>query len=87
MKHRHVLGRAGGVVVWIFGILAVACASGCYERVVRAEGLGAQGVAVQKPYRSETALDRAFDGNGSGFGSSSGSTTAPKAPTAPRAPR
>ncbi|MBX3388456.1 MAG: hypothetical protein KF691_03260 [Phycisphaeraceae bacterium] len=34
--------------------------AGCYERVVRAEGLGAQGVAVQKPYRSETALDKAF---------------------------
>lgn len=70
------------------GLLAIASGAGCYERVVRAEGLGAQGVAVQKPYRSETPLDKAFDGNGSGFGSSSSSsTTTPKAPTAPRAPR
>lgn len=58
---------------------------GCYERVVRAEGLGAQGIAVQKPYRSETSLDKAVD---SGFGTpSSSSTSTPRAPTAPRAPR
>ncbi|MBN8596253.1 MAG: hypothetical protein J0L78_01130 [Planctomycetes bacterium] len=67
------------------GIFACAGAGGCYERVVRAEGLGAQGIAVQKPYRSETSLDKAVD---NGFGTpSSNSTSAPRAPTAPRAPR
>jgi len=85
------MNRSFGVrrLVWTLGpavaVLAIGCASGCYERVVRAEGLGAQGIAVQKPYRSETKLDHAID---SGFGSpSSSSGSSVSTPTAPRAPR
>jgi hypothetical protein len=35
--------------------------AGCYERVVSTKGLGGVGTAVQQPYRSNTAADRAFD--------------------------
>lgn len=35
--------------------------SGCYERTVSAKGLGAKGTTVQEGYRSNTALDRAWD--------------------------
>ncbi|MBS0188623.1 MAG: hypothetical protein JSS51_11180 [Planctomycetes bacterium] len=62
------------VVLSIVGLAATAMAGGCYQRVVRAEGLGAQGVTVQKPYRSETALDKAVFPEGKkedSFGSSS----------------
>lgn len=68
-------------------ILALGGAAGCYERVVRAEGLGAQGIAVQKPYRSETALDRAVfpepKKSDSGYYSAPNSSSVPT-PTAPR---
>lgn len=45
--------------------VAVLCAVsvgsvGCYERVIDARGIGTDTVNVQKPYRSETALDKAF---------------------------
>lgn len=46
----------------------VACAAGlcvlggCYERVIKAHGLGADHLAVQKPYASNTALDNALMG-------------------------
>ncbi len=36
---------------------------GCYERVIRAKGLGAEGMHVQKPYSSNTALDNALMGS------------------------
>lgn len=35
--------------------------SGCYERVVGAKGVGASYADVQSEYRSNTALDRAWD--------------------------
>lgn len=79
---KKICGRKPMLV--LCGVLAIGSA-GCYERVVRAEGLGAQGIAVQKPYRSETPLDKAVDNS---FGTpSSGSVSTPKAPTAPRPPR
>lgn len=64
----------------------LAAVAGCYERVVRAEGLGAQGVAVQKPYRSETALDKALfpDNNSSSSDFSQPSSSSIRTPTAPR---
>jgi len=80
MKQRIVIRSA----VALLGAMSGVVLSGCYERVVRAEGLGAQGVAVQKPYRSETKLDKAFDGNGGGTTSSSSSVTTPTAPRTPR---
>jgi hypothetical protein len=80
MKQRIVVRSAVLMLVAISGVAL----SGCYERVVRAEGLGAQGVAVQKPYRSETKLDKAFDGNGGGSSSSSSSVATPTAPRTPR---
>lgn len=48
------------------GLVAVAAASiamlgGCYERTVSAKGLGARNTVVQEGYRSNTALDRAWD--------------------------
>jgi hypothetical protein len=46
------------------GLALTLCCSvgGCYERVVKAKGLGAGGTAVQKPYASDTAIDRAVAG-------------------------
>lgn len=44
--------------------VGLACAGGlggCYERTVRAKGIGAMNRNVQKPYRSETILDKAVD--------------------------
>lgn len=35
--------------------------AGCYERTVNAKGLGATNSTVQQGYRSDTALDRAWD--------------------------
>jgi hypothetical protein len=35
--------------------------AGCYERVVASRGVGGSSVQVQKPYRSDTRLDRAVD--------------------------
>ncbi|HYF14185.1 MAG TPA: hypothetical protein VD971_03835 [Phycisphaerales bacterium] len=50
-------------------VLPVLCAAtmlaglaGCYERVVASRGVGGSSVQVQKPYRSDTRLDRAVDG-------------------------
>ncbi|MGH7242430.1 MAG: hypothetical protein ACREJD_03315 [Phycisphaerales bacterium] len=64
--------------------VCVVALAGCYERVVRAEGLGAQGVAVQKPYRSEGPLDKAVfpdkPSDDSGFGTSSSSIRPPPTP-------
>jgi len=40
---------------------AALAATGCYERVVSSRGIGTSRKAVQKPYRSDTALDRAYD--------------------------
>lgn len=45
-------------------VVIAACAvgfCGCYERTVSAKGLGAKGTTVQEGYRSDTALDRAWD--------------------------
>lgn len=41
------------------GVLALG--AGCYERTVSARGMGTTRGDVQEPYRSETALDHAFD--------------------------
>ena len=43
-----------------FATLVVAF-TGCYERTVSAKGLGAKNTTVQEGYRSNTALDRAWD--------------------------
>jgi len=83
MNSRFRFRRKTLVVIPTVGLLLLGSAAGCYERVVRAEGLGAQSVSVQKPYRSETSIDRAFDGNSS----DSGSNSSISSPTAPRAPR
>lgn len=60
---------------------------GCYERVVEARGIGTDGVAVQKPYRSDTALDRAVfpetRSSDKGFSSSTLPSNAPKNPSSP----
>jgi hypothetical protein len=45
-------------------LLLAACAlslSGCYERTINARGIGAINKNIQKPYRSETVLDKAVD--------------------------
>ena len=42
------------------GLCGVLTSSGCYERVVKSSGLG--GATTQPPYRSNTLLDRAYDG-------------------------
>lgn len=42
-------------------LLPTALGAGCYERVVRANGIGSTNTAVQDGYRSNTAADRAVD--------------------------
>ncbi|MBX3362870.1 MAG: hypothetical protein KF912_00380 [Phycisphaeraceae bacterium] len=42
---------------------ASAASSGCYKRVVKAEGIGAEGVAVQNSNRSNSLVDRAVFGS------------------------
>jgi hypothetical protein len=44
----------------VIGSIVVA-AGGCYERTVSAKGIGAMGTNVQDGYRSDTAMDRAWD--------------------------
>ncbi len=60
---------------------------GCYERVVEARGIGTDGVAVQRSYRSDTALDRAVfpdsKSNDKGFSSSTLPSNAPRSPSSP----
>lgn len=48
---------AGSVCVALGGLC------GCYERVVAAKGFGSDRYAVEESYRSDTALDRAWDGS------------------------
>jgi hypothetical protein len=43
-------------------VLALCPLEGCYERVVRAKGFGADQMNVQKPYASDTVLDRTLMG-------------------------
>lgn len=45
----------------LLAALPLALTAGCYERTVSAKGLGTTKGDVQAPYRSETALDHAFD--------------------------
>lgn len=54
---RHV--RAAGLLA---GAVCVGCISGCYERVIKAKGFGADQMSVQKPYASDTVLDNALMG-------------------------
>lgn len=49
------VGVAGGLC------LVALVAGGCYERTVSARGIGAMGTRVQEGYRSDTAMDRAWD--------------------------
>lgn len=53
--------RLAPLVLLSLALLFMLCAPGCYERTVFAQGMGARGMTVQKPYRSETAADRWFD--------------------------
>lgn len=41
----------------------VLCFGGCYKRVVNAEGIGADGIQVQQPNRSNSLVDRAIFGS------------------------
>jgi hypothetical protein len=43
------------------GLCCIVAASGCYERVVSSHGIGTSDANVESSYRSNTALDRAFD--------------------------
>lgn len=42
-------------------LLAIAALGGCYERTVKARGVGAMGKSLEPSYRSNTAADRAID--------------------------
>ena len=62
--------------------------------MIDARGIGTDGIAVQKPYRSETALDQAVfpdkPGKDNGFSSSGSSNnfdrSYPETPSTPRTP-
>lgn len=54
------VGRAAGLLVLA---AAVGVLAGCYERVIRAKGIGAEGMNVQKPYASSTAVENALMGS------------------------
>ncbi|MDX2132325.1 MAG: hypothetical protein SFY69_09760 [Planctomycetota bacterium] len=47
--------------ILVAALLSTLAAGGCYSRTVSTRGIGASGVSVQKPYRSETAADRWVD--------------------------
>ncbi len=49
MPNRRALGRLGSLALTGAAALLLIFAGGCYERVVRAEGLGARGVDVYEP--------------------------------------
>ena len=42
-------------------VASLLCGTGCYERTVFAQGMGAKHTTVQKGYRSDTSLDRWWD--------------------------
>jgi hypothetical protein len=45
----------------IVSSLALLALAGCYERTVKARGVGAMGKSLEPSYRSNTAADRAID--------------------------
>ena len=45
--------------------VAIVLLPGCYKRVVHADGIGADGIEVKQPNRSNSALDRAVFGDDS----------------------
>jgi hypothetical protein len=53
--------RAGRIALSLASLSAILLATGCYERVVGAKGMGASYADIQPGYRSDTAADRAFD--------------------------
>jgi hypothetical protein len=58
-------------------LLALVALGGCYERTVKARGVGAMGKSLEPSYRSDTAADRWVD---SLFGDPRESKPAPKNP-------
>lgn len=63
---RHWTSRAGGrnglssistLAVIALGLMSLTSAGGCYERVVKAKGLGADSVTVQESYQENSKLD------------------------------
>jgi hypothetical protein len=57
-------GRSRLARLAVVGIAAVVALSvgGCYERVIRAKGMGADRYSVQEPYSENTLLDNAIMG-------------------------
>ena len=49
MRSRSARGRSGSAVLAGVAALLLVSAGGCYQRIVRAEGLGARGVDVYEP--------------------------------------
>ena len=51
-------GRQTAIGVGLLALMACACLlPGCYKRVVRAKGLGADTVAVSEPYQESSKID------------------------------
>lgn len=48
-------------IIRVLLFVPVLTVAGCYERTVYAQGMGAKGKTIQKPYRSETSLDKWWD--------------------------
>ncbi len=62
----HARNRFCRHVIAFAALLAGLGVGGCYSRVINASGIGTETIEVQKPLRSDTALDRAvFPENGS----------------------
>jgi len=59
-----VSSRAARLALALGAFTAIVLATGCYERTVSARGLGADRYTVEPGYRSDTALDRWYDGIG-----------------------
>ena len=49
MPNSPAFGRVGSAVLTGIAVLLLVSAGGCYQRIVRAEGLGARGVDVYEP--------------------------------------
>jgi hypothetical protein len=49
-------------VLWAAAVIVLATHTGCYKRVVKAEGIGASTMTVQEPTRTQGPIDRAVYG-------------------------
>lgn len=59
MPHRTAFQRHLRTLLFAAGAtIALACLTGCYERVISAKGLGSDRIETQQPYQEDSEVDR-----------------------------